>query len=264
MQRVLGGLQSGHQSLHRAGRGPGAVEARQRDGQALDRVAAGLEDDDGPFGAADEFAPLDGGDQPCPGQRRLAAARGAEDRQEAVLLAPGRGPQLDDQPLGQRLAAEEERGVRDVEDLQAAVGTRALEGRAAGTGAGLDPPDAADQPAERLLVIERAAELDPGRRGQECRQPARLGPLGGWQEHGDDAERFLAVGRRRSAFDHAAIDGPPHLLVLPGAEAAGADEHGAGGAVGQRGLDGRLPGVAGDQVPLVKPGLDPLAHQLLR
>ena len=155
VQRVLGGLQSAHQSLHRDGGGPGgAVEARQRDGQALDRVAAGLEDDDGPFGAADEFAPLDGGDQPRPGQRRLAAARGAEDRQEAVLLARGRGPQLDDQPLGQRLAAEEERGVLDVEDLQPAVGTRALEGRAAEAGAGLDAPNAADQSVEGVLIVE--------------------------------------------------------------------------------------------------------------
>ena len=51
-----------------------------------------------------------------------AAARGAEDRQEAVLLARGRGPQLDDQPLGQRLAAEEERRMLDVEDLQTAIG----------------------------------------------------------------------------------------------------------------------------------------------
>ena len=51
----------------------------------------------------------------------------------------------------------------------------------------------------------------------------------------------------------------PHLLVLPGAQPAGADEHGAGGAVGQRPLHGRLALLARDQVPLVEPGLDPRA-----
>ena len=126
--------------LHRDGEG----RAPSRPASATARLSIGsrpgLKIDDRPRGAAVEFAPLQGGDQPRPGQRRLAAARGAQDRQEAVLLARGRGPQRDDQPLGQRLAAEEERGVLDVEDLQAAVGARALEGRAAGAGARLDRP----------------------------------------------------------------------------------------------------------------------------
>src|SRR5208337_201091 len=120
---------------------------------------------DRPLAAAVERPPLQGGDQPGAGQRRLAAARGAQDRQEAVLLARGRGPQLDDQPLGQCLAAEEERGVLDVEDLKAAVGALTCEGRPVGAGAWLLAPDAAEQPAERLLIIERVAELDPGRCG---------------------------------------------------------------------------------------------------
>lgn len=45
------------------------------------------------------------------------------------------------------------------------------------------------------------------------------------------------------------------------AEAPRPDEHGAGVAVAEGVLDGRLPGVAGDEVPLVEPGFDLLALQ---
>jgi len=180
-----------------------------------------------------------------------------------VLLARGRGPQRDDQPLGQRLAAEEERGVLDVEDLQPAIGAHALEGRAvgvgarqrglrgraAGAGARLFASDAADQQAERLLVIVRAAELDPGRRGQERRQLPPLGTIRPRQENGDDTELPLALA-------DPPLDGRAHLLVLPGTQPLGADEHGAGRAFVQRLLDGWLPAFSRDQVPYIEPRPD--------
>jgi hypothetical protein len=57
------------------------------------------------------------------------------------------------------------------------------------------------------------------------------------------------------------IDGTPHLLVVPVAEALGTDEHGAGGAFVQGSFDGRLPQLTGDEVPLVQPRLQILPDQ---
>ena len=94
VERVLLGPQRAHQALDRDGRRLAAVEPRQRDGQAFERVVPRPEDGDGPLGAAVELAPPQGGDQPGLGQRRLAAARGAQDRQEPVLLARGEGRSL--------------------------------------------------------------------------------------------------------------------------------------------------------------------------
>ena len=153
-------------------------QPRQGDGQALDRVAAGLEDHDRPVAAAVERPLLQGGDQPGAGQRRLAAARGAQDRQEAVLLARGRGPQRDDQPLGQRLAAEEERGVLDVEDLQPAVGALPLEGRAGrGRRPALRPgcrrPAGGTPPRRRASGGTRPRSSRPG---TAAASPARAAP----------------------------------------------------------------------------------------
>ena len=142
----------------------------------------------------------------------------------------------------------------DVEQLQAAIRVLPLEDGPARPVARLDPPDAAEQAVERLGVIERVAEFDPGGRGQEARELAPLRPLDPRQQDGDDPEGVLAV------LDPTA-DRQPHLLVMPGAEAPGADEHGTGGAIGQGRLDVGLPGRAGDQVPLVEPGLEALPGQ---
>ena len=107
------------------------------------------------------------------------------------------------------------------ERFEAAVGAAALDDRHARPEARLDAPDAADEPVKRLFVVERSAELDPCRRDEEGGQTASLGPFRPRQKHRDDTE---------PTFVHAAVDGGPHLLVLPCAKAAGTDEYGAGGA----------------------------------
>src|SRR5262249_5975291 len=112
----------------------------------------------------------------------------------------------------------------------------------------------ADQPVKRLLVSKRAAKFNPGRCPQKRRQLSGFGSVRAWQEYGDDS--VLAT-----AFPDPAIDGGAHLFVLPDAKAAGPDEDGAGGALVERPLDGRLPRLAWDEIPLVEPRLDSLAAQ---
>src|SRR5205823_10201795 len=101
-----------------------------------------------------ELALPEGSHQPGTGQRRLATAGGADDGQEPGRVGLARrGPQPVEQPVGQRLAAAEERGVLHVEALQAAVRTLALVERLAGAWAGLDAADAAQQPVEGVLLV---------------------------------------------------------------------------------------------------------------
>ena len=229
-------------------------DALQRVGQAEERLGPGPADRPRPRGAAVELAVLQGRHQPRAGQRRLAAARGPDDRQEPVL-DPRRLPlQGVEQPFGQRLAAEEERGVLDVEQLQAAIRVLPLEGGPSGPAPGSIPRMPQTQPVERLGVIEGVPEFDPGGRDQEARELAPLRPLDARQQDGDDPEGVLAV------LDPTA-DRQPHLLVVPGAEPPGpmitahaAQSARAASIVG-------LPGRAGDQVPLVEPGLEVLPGQ---
>ena len=222
--------------------------------KAEKRLGTGPADRPRPGGAAVELALFQGRHQPGPGQRRLAAARGPYDRQEPVL-DPGRlALQRVEQPFRQRLAAEEQRGVLDVKQLQAAIRVLPLEDGPPGPRARLDPPNAADQPVECLGVVECVAEFDPGRRGQEAREFTPFRPLDPWQQDGDDPKRSLAV-IDTPAYGHL------HFLVVPRTEAPGADYHSTGGALSQGGLDLWHPGGAGDQVPLVEPGLQVLAGQ---
>ena len=65
------------------------------------------------------------------------------------------------QPVDLRLAAEKEPGVLLLEHFQAAIGTFALEDGLARSRPRRDAPDAADQPVERLLVVETLLEIDP-------------------------------------------------------------------------------------------------------
>jgi hypothetical protein len=59
-----------------------------------------------------------------------------------------------------------------------------------------------------------------------------------------------------AAIADALIDGRPHLLVLPGAKAAGTHKDGASFRFGQSLFDVWLPGIARNQVPFVQPSLD--------
>ena len=108
----------------------------------------------------------------------------AKDRQEAVLLPCHPGAELVDEPFGERLAAEEEGGVLDVENLQPAVRAHALADRAVRSAARFLALDPAEQPVKRLRIVERAGELDPRRRCQESRQLRPLGTVHAGQEDG--------------------------------------------------------------------------------
>ena len=196
VQRVVIGLQVGHQGLHRPSRRLAAAHGCQGHGQTLQRVGARPHHGDGPTGAAFQPAGLEGGQKSGAGQRRLAAAGGAEDGQETVLLAGGRAPQGGQQPPGEGLAAEEEAGVGGVEALQAAVGAFPFEDRLAGGVARLDAADAADQAAIRLRFVERGAELDPGRADEKSGQEAAFGPRHARQQHRNDAEAVLRIAAR--------------------------------------------------------------------
>ena len=63
------------------------LELRELGGEVLERVIAGAEDGDRPSGAALDLASPQRRDQPGQGQRRLAAARRAQDGQEPLHVA---------------------------------------------------------------------------------------------------------------------------------------------------------------------------------
>jgi hypothetical protein len=54
-----------------------------------------------------------------------------------------------------------------------------------------------------------------------------------------------------------ALQGVPHLFVIPGAKPSGADEDGAGARLIERFFQPFLPRLAGDEVPFVEPDFDP-------
>jgi hypothetical protein len=144
--------------------------------------------------------------------------------------------------------------VLHIEHLQATIGALAVSRRFGNTRSGLDTAYTANEPAELLVIIQHVAELDPGGRGEEGRQMALFSPAGSGQQHRHHAE---------PALTDTAVDGGAHLRVLPGSDAAGADEHGATAALVQCLFDLLLPGIAGDQIPFVQPGLDALRAQAM-
>ncbi len=68
---------------------------------------------------------------------------------------------------------------------------------------------------------------------------------------------------RHGSFD-ALVERGAHLLVLPRTESPGSEEDGDGAAVFEGLLQGLLPGLAGDQVPLVEKGLETGVAKLAR
>src|SRR4029077_6485295 len=107
-------------------------------------------------------------------------------------------------------------------------------------GPGSRPTNTANQPMERNWVIERVMEFDPGRGNQKCWQAAALRPFGAGQENGNHAKTLAAIA-------DALIDGCTHLLVLPGAKAAGTHKDGADFRFRQGLFDVWLPGIAWNQ-----------------
>ena len=119
----------------------------------------------------------------------------------------------------------------------------------AGAGSRLNAANTAHQPMEGIRVIERVTEFDPRRGSQKCGQAAALRPLCTRQENGNHAKTPAAIA-------DALIDRRTHLLVLPGAKAAGTHKDGASFRFGQGLFNGWLPGIARNQVPFVQPSLD--------
>src|SRR6185369_10720729 len=122
----------------------------------------------------------------------------------------------------------------------------------AGGGAGCFSPDASKQAFKGVFVIEAGAEVDPSEATKEARKLllAELLPTG--QQDRNHSNRMIAdpFGQRG-----------PHLFVLPGADHL-ADEHRAGAALVESLLQRLLPGLAGDEVPLVEERLDSRLAQL--
>ena len=245
------------QDLRGVGEGAGRQEPRHDAGrQVLQRVVPRPDDRDRPV-----FAPLDRpGLQPRhqPGQhhRRLAAAGGPQHAQEPHPLRPPHlAPQGADQPARQALAAEEELRVVGPERLQAAIRADPLVPRLVRRRR-LLPRDPPFQAAKDPLVIERLEELDPGGVDEELqvRHVPPPGPLGAGQQHGDDVERLVAC---------PLVDGDLELLLLPGPQAVGPQEHHAGLAVAQPLGQRRLELAAGSQLRLIQVQLQPLAPEPL-
>src|SRR5512135_2651397 len=121
-------------------------------------------------------------------------------------------------------------------------------------GARRDSLDAADQQMERSGIVERVSELDPDVLGQEGGQAVHIGIARPGQQHRDDPQLPLTLG-------HLPRDRRTHLLVMPGPERTLTDDYRTRIAAHQRLLDLRLPGLAGDEVPLVEPGGEPRIEQ---
>src|SRR5262249_25025803 len=100
-----------------------------------------------------------------------------------------------EQVVDLRLAAAEEVRVAgvEVEEFQAAIRALAGERGSRGVEVRLPPPDAVHEAAERLILVDRVAELDPGGGCEELEQLRLLGLLDTGQQYGDDPERVLAV-----------------------------------------------------------------------
>jgi hypothetical protein len=100
---------------------------------------------------------------------------------------------------------------------------------------------------EGVLVVEVPSEIYPGEAAEEAGEVLFARLEGAREEDGDYPEGTVA---------HSHLQGRAHLLVLPGAETLGPQEHGAGAARVERLLQRLLPGVTRDKMPLVQERLD--------
>ncbi|HME09634.1 MAG TPA: hypothetical protein VKG25_21425 [Bryobacteraceae bacterium] len=151
--------------------------------------------------------------------------------------------------MNQSFTSEEKGSILYIENAQTAVRTLPFVNGLARAWARLKAANTADQSVEGSRVIERVRKFDPGCGSQKRGQAAALRPLGAGQENGNHAKTPAAIA-------DALIDGRTHLLVLPGAEAAGTYKDGASFRFRQGLFDVWLPGIARNQMPFVQPSLD--------
>jgi hypothetical protein len=156
--------------------------------------------------------------------------------------------------LNQSLATEEKGSIVHIENAQAAVGTLPFVNRLSRAGPRFQATNPANQLMEGTRLIERVAKFDPRRGCQKCGQAAALRSLCTWQENGDHAEKPLTT-------TDPPINSRTHFFVLPGAKPAGTHKDGASFRFGQRLLNSRLPRIARNEIPFVKPSLNTLLCQ---
>jgi hypothetical protein len=109
---------------------------------------------------------------------------------------------------------------------------------------------------EGFFVVQRAAKLHPGGALKKTWQLALFGPFAPRQDDGQHAQLLVR------GVDPP-LEGQAHFLIVPGAQPVRAKKDHAGSALAQGLFEGRLPGLAGNQVPLVEPAGDSLLFQLL-
>ena len=117
MRRQVQALFSPDQVLDDGRERAAVVERGARGREGFQRMSAEPHDRDGPRVAVAQPPGTQRRDEPCPDQRRLPAARGAEYGEEAAVL------EALEQPLDVAVASEEERCMLSLEYAQAAIGT---------------------------------------------------------------------------------------------------------------------------------------------
>ena len=159
-------------------------------------------------------------------------------------------PDVPDEFVDVALAAEEQAGVLLPERQQAAIGTEPGEARVAGDAIDRLSLNAADQPLQRLGIVEAAAQVDPSAEAQEATQ-RNIAVFQTLQQHRQDREwpvRLLACC--------LTVEAELNLALLPGSDARRAEQDRYRVAAGDRLLELRLPGLTGRQRVAVQEGRD--------
>lgn len=216
--------------------------------EALPGVSAGAELHTQPAGAVGERAVFEnGGQKSSRREGRLTTAGRTNQGQEAAFAWRAEMLLLASEDLlDERIAAEEESGVRLAEGLETDVRAVAGEGRASRRVSGRLAENATLEAMEGVCVVEGLLEFDPGGALEEGRQLALGGALSAWKNHGQNAQAVLPVG-------DPAADGESHLFIVPRANAAWAEEDDAYIAGGEGVFESHVPRVTRYQVPLIEP-----------
>jgi hypothetical protein len=193
--------------------------------------------------------PAQARDQAGPHQRGLAAAGGTDDGDQRVTVDGLR------QALEVRLTTEVEAGILLAEEPEAPVGADAGTWVRMCLVVELGRRLATDRAGNQIRG-PRVPALDPGVLEQEGEPGLVAAQL--VEQHRDHGHRSVGLG-----CPALAVQGRPHLALLPGPEAVAPDGHGDRPARREIPLQGRGPGLAGAQIPVVLEDLEPpLAKRL--
>ena len=109
---------------------------------------------------------------------------------------------------------------------------------------------------EGVLLFNRFLELDPGRPLQKARHVTFLRALPAGQNYREHSQSAL------SSVD-TALDRQAHFFVVPRTESMRTKENHACVALAKRSFDCWLPGITGNEVPLVQPAEEPTVLQFI-